>query len=299
MSIEALAAVLNMDFGDSTRKLVALGLANHADRDGSNAWPAMKTLADYANCSTRTAQRHVAALLSEGFIREGDQGKVTHLDPRRRPIVYDVALSQDQARTWRVEGSAGPEFRAKFVRGDNLSPQDSVLRGDTDDGYGVTPVTSRGDTAVSSKPSLNHPENRPSLAHPVSTSPEAPGGDERDAPVRESQLSLIAPTAPAPARRGRGFEEFWMVCPRKVGKKAALKAWETAIKGGADPDTVAQAMTDAAKEWQREGRAERFIPHPATWLNAGRWEDEASQVATPSYWDGVPRAADLPDWQTG
>ena len=33
----------------------------------------------------------------------------------------------------------------------------------------------------------------------------------------------------------------------------------------------------ASDEWKRDGG--RFIPHPATWLNGKRWEDEVSEPA--------------------
>jgi hypothetical protein len=67
------------------------------------------------------------------------------------------------------------------------------------------------------------------------------------------------------------FDEFWRGYPRKVGKTAAKKAWAKAVKevdaaeiqAGLDAQLPAMAKTEA-----------RFIPHPATWLNEGRWMDE-------------------------
>jgi len=70
------------------------------------------------------------------------------------------------------------------------------------------------------------------------------------------------------------FVRFWLVYPRHVAKKAALQAWG---KLAPTPEQVEQLMValDAAKrsgDWLREGG--RFIPHPATWLNGRRFEDE-------------------------
>jgi hypothetical protein len=82
-----------------------------------------------------------------------------------------------------------------------------------------------------------------------------------------------------PTSEPEGFAEFWRRYPRKVAKAAALKAWRKL--NGVDLKTVLAAL-DVMKqsaEWQKdEGQ---FIPHPATWLNGRRWEDELT-VPAPS-----------------
>lgn len=68
-----------------------------------------------------------------------------------------------------------------------------------------------------------------------------------------------------------GFSEFWSAYPRKVGKSEAGKAWQ---KHKPDLAVVLKAL-EAQKQsdqWQRDGG--KFIPHPSTWLNQKRWEDE-------------------------
>ena len=76
------------------------------------------------------------------------------------------------------------------------------------------------------------------------------------------------------------FARFWACYPRKVNKQAALRAWRK-LK----PDLLlCQRMSLALKtqirseEWTRDGG--RYIPHPSTWLNGRRWEDEAVAFAT-------------------
>jgi len=70
------------------------------------------------------------------------------------------------------------------------------------------------------------------------------------------------------------FAEFWSAYPRKVAKPEALKAW---IKIKPDDETVASIMAGLAaakqsRDWTKdEGQ---FIPHPSTWLNQRRWEDQ-------------------------
>ena len=70
------------------------------------------------------------------------------------------------------------------------------------------------------------------------------------------------------------FEQFWAAYPRKIGKGAAWKAWQRAKR----PEThvlidaiVAQSGTE---QWRKDGG--QYIPHPATWLNQRRWEDEVA-----------------------
>lgn len=64
------------------------------------------------------------------------------------------------------------------------------------------------------------------------------------------------------------FDKFWSEYPKKVGKDAALKAWNKA-----NPD-IFQVLD--ALQWQRESSQWRsgYIPNPATYLNQGRFKDE-------------------------
>lgn len=77
-----------------------------------------------------------------------------------------------------------------------------------------------------------------------------------------------------------GFVEFWMEYPRKVSKQTALKAWR---KLGVDDsealtDTIiADVQRRVTGEWK--GKDMQYIPHPATYLNQRRWEDEITAPA--------------------
>lgn len=66
------------------------------------------------------------------------------------------------------------------------------------------------------------------------------------------------------------FEQFWNAYPKKVGKKAALKAWGQAIKEAEAEIIVSGALAYAADPTRKEA----YTAHPATWLNAGRWMDD-------------------------
>jgi hypothetical protein len=69
-----------------------------------------------------------------------------------------------------------------------------------------------------------------------------------------------------------GFDEFWSAYPKKVGKKAAVKAWAKATDKPGVQEVIGKINElKSTKEWQKDGG--QFIPHPATWLNEGRWDD--------------------------
>jgi len=64
------------------------------------------------------------------------------------------------------------------------------------------------------------------------------------------------------------FDRFWKLYPRKENKGQAEKAWTKAVKI-ADPEQIIQAVERTP--WNED---KQFIPHPASWLNGKRWEDE-------------------------
>lgn len=83
--------------------------------------------------------------------------------------------------------------------------------------------------------------------------------------------------------RDAGFEKFWSAYPRKKSKRSAQKAWVSAIRR-APPEAIISAAAT-----HNFGCAARFIPYPASWLNADGWLDEAHTG------DPVLRAAGLTD----
>lgn len=75
-----------------------------------------------------------------------------------------------------------------------------------------------------------------------------------------------------------GFSEFWRLYPKKKNKVHAQKVWAK-LK----PSETLQIRIFAkiqeyldAGEWVRGGQ---FVPYPATWLNAGGWDDEVCSIS--------------------
>ena len=69
----------------------------------------------------------------------------------------------------------------------------------------------------------------------------------------------------------QAFEAFWKAYPKKKNKGQAEKAFE---KVGVGIDVLLEAVKKGEKtpEWEKEGG--KYIPYPATWLNAKGWKDE-------------------------
>jgi len=73
------------------------------------------------------------------------------------------------------------------------------------------------------------------------------------------------------------FDRFWERYPNKVAKQDALKAWKKIRMNGELFKEIMSGLDRwlASDEWYRDNG--RFIPHPATWLNGQRWNDEVKR----------------------
>lgn len=75
----------------------------------------------------------------------------------------------------------------------------------------------------------------------------------------------LEPSAPS------DFDSFWKHYPRKVGKGAAERAWKK-LQPSVSVIVAALAWQVKSEQWTKDNG--QFIPHPATYLNQRRWEDE-------------------------
>jgi len=88
--------------------------------------------------------------------------------------------------------------------------------------------------------------------------------------INNTQLQLQESQLHKTKKDNVSFDDFWKVYPRKAGKQAARKAWDKAVK-----DTPSVIVLAAAAAFRDDpNREDEFTPHPATWLNQGRWEDD-------------------------
>lgn len=92
-----------------------------------------------------------------------------------------------------------------------------------------------------------------------------------------------------------GFCSWYKVYPNKKARGAAERAWGKLAPDADLVATMAAAVEIQAqsREWTRDNGA--YIPHPATWLNGRRWEDEpveASQSTTTMSMAGIAAAGE-------
>lgn len=69
------------------------------------------------------------------------------------------------------------------------------------------------------------------------------------------------------------FELFWKAYPRKIAKRDALAAWKKA-NGKPPIEKILSALEEQKKSDQWTTDNGKYIPHPTTWINKGRWDDE-------------------------
>lgn len=72
------------------------------------------------------------------------------------------------------------------------------------------------------------------------------------------------------AKYSESFEQFWSAYPNKKAKRSAQKAWDKAT----DKPGIVGLIAIIEVQKRSEQWIKGFIPHPATWLNGGCWEDE-------------------------
>lgn len=100
----------------------------------------------------------------------------------------------------------------------------------------------------------------------------------KNTPYDHTSYSHTSYSPSTPRKRGNGtpqrFDDFWRIYPRHVNKATAMKAW---AKLKADDSLVDTIINDVKRRLDGEWKDAdiQFIPHPSTYLNQRRWEDES------------------------
>jgi len=103
-------------------------------------------------------------------------------------------------------------------------------------------------------------------------------GEQRAKTPSEEDDTEEKPNKPRPPFKSKKqeqlFDQFWQLYPRKKNKGYAEKVWGK-LRPNDELFTSILAGLERAKasyDWQKEGG--KYIPYPATWLNAKGWEDD-------------------------
>jgi hypothetical protein len=202
--------------------------------------------------------------------------------PKRRTIATRASVSidtVDRAITWLVEN--GWIVVEERVNEDGAQTSNRYII------FGTARLGSRTDAAGGGRKDAEGGAAKP--VHEVEP-PElepTPPSDGWTPPPSVLEFALLPPQS-KPATKAQQFDEFWTVYPRKVGKKAAKAAYLRATKDTGHRTIVAAVLHQIEHGWKDP----RYIPHPTTWLNQGRWDDEAETTRR------VVTDLDLPDWTT-
>lgn len=128
-------------------------------------------------------------------------------------------------------------------------------------------------------PFLKVENQNPTPSHPIPPNPLSSKS------ANPNDFALVPPVDP-PAKPARTvkvkpasrFDEFWAAYPRKVGRKAAQKAFDKLAPNAELLVAILAALAAQAKspKWITEPQ---FVPHASTWLNGQRWEDAVEGIA--------------------
>ncbi|GAB5502741.1 MAG: hypothetical protein Pyrs2KO_13960 [Pyruvatibacter sp.] len=143
----------------SVEKLVLMKLADHANDDGGNAWPAVELMAAECGCSERSVQRYLRALEERGLItmtRNGGGRHQTNCYQVELDALWTIRLpTRNEREAARIEKLApGKGDSVAGLSADQPPPNGDSVSGF--EGETVTGETQNPDTGVTLT-ILNHP----------------------------------------------------------------------------------------------------------------------------------------------
>lgn len=176
--------------------------------------------------------------------------KLTRLMPYDMGQIYDALVELIEEDVISLDGD-DRLYQKRMVRDGQLSE----VRASAGKKGGTASAFAKSEKFAQAKPQANRQAN-------------AESDSEIEAATENEQKSLSQ----------QRFDEFWSIYPNKKSKKTAQKAWD---KIKMTQPLFEQIMTAVrrqrdSRDWQRENG--RYIPHPATWLNGGCWEDEITDT---------------------
>jgi hypothetical protein len=236
-------------------RCLAIAIALHLSVQKGRCDPGHKALRQDTGMSTRSVERWAARLERDGWlgIKHGGRGHTNSYiltTPAAAMTRQHVADQKPHMTRQRVAD------QTSFLDFDPPLPADMTRHIASDD----------PPHAVGQKSVLNNEKRKAEKKDsPADFAPRP----EEDKPTRRRKNPDPTPTG---ADLADAFDRFWAAYPRKVAKEAARKAFAKAVEGVGNPDTLVAGAQRYAVE--RSGEPPKYTKHPATWLNAGCWEDE-------------------------
>lgn len=142
---------------------------------------------------------------------------------------------------------------------------------------------SRNEYIVTDEPTVKNDtplSDSPSTVEPLTENPTQQNKDYTNTPYSPPEGDGKASARKRSKREPDWamFERFWGAYPRKQNKERARRAWK---KINPDPElcrimAAALERDKLSEQWQKDGGS--YIPHPSSWLNGRRWQDEHKVV---------------------
>lgn len=235
----------------TTAQMATLKALAFCTGEHSNAcYPAVQTLREMTAVSVNTIRAALKDLEAMGFITRTRRAGTSTV----YTLQIDAMRSVHRRRRWTNTTTAG----------DPYTVTDTVT---------VVEELPIEEQSVNVK-RINFAEAPVAATAPATEDVPAPVQAELiPAPVKKAKKRSITPAA-----LDAEFEEFYKhAYPRKMEPLKAKKAFEKAVKNGADPREIIEgarrfAAATAAKEVT-------YIPYPASWLNAGGWMSNMQDAA--------------------
>lgn len=289
------------------RKSVALALADHCNDSGGSLRVSHATVALETGLSVDQARRYMRSFIAEGLLiveanaAGGAPGMVPQyrLDlVKLRALADAVEPSREVNRIRKSRGlpellTGGMDAPPPKHRITGSMPPDPATTGGTD-APPLLPETGGVDalpTGCADAPpfeltgGMDAPpqEGGRGAWTPETGCMDAPRTQIQEPNTKERNTSIARPSRSAKAKSQHAepelFAAFYEQYPRKVARPKAAEAFNRI-------GVTAELLTTMLAAIERQGlRArcaageEQYVPHPATWLNQRRWEDQAPRHA--------------------
>ena len=253
MSITAILAAGYVTHSPAGEQLKASSLSTlkalaFCTGERSNAcYPSMRTLQEMTGHTAKTIRAALDTLEEVGFITRNHRVGTSNV----YTLQIDTMRSTHRRRRWTETRDSGNPYAG--------------------DPNAVT--------VVDEIPIEEQPVKRSDfMESPVKDETPAPAPVQTElipaAPVKKTKKRSTTPTAALDEE----FEEFYKhAYPRKMEPLKARRAFEKAVKNGADPRDIIEGARRFAAATADKGKT--YIPYPASWLNAGGWMSETGDIA--------------------
>ena len=230
----------------STLKALAFCTGEHSN----SCYPSMRTLQEMTGHSVKTIRAALDTLEEVGFITRTHRVGTSNV----YALQIDVMRAHHRRRRWTETRDTGNPYAG--------------------DHNAVTVV----DEIPVEEQSVN--VKRINFTEAPVEAPEPPATEDVPAPSTGDLAPIkTKKKSSTPARVESDFLDFYAAYPRHVGKEAARRAFVKAVKAGTPAADIIEGARRYAAATAAAGTETRYVAHPATWLNAGRWSDDMEDAA--------------------